>query len=440
MTGSEPQAASADGALVRARGLGKRYRIYRSPYLRLVEWATLGGTNLHRDFWALRDVSFELKRGDRFGILGMNGAGKSTLLALLAGILTPDEGTVETSGNVASLLELTAGFHREFTGRENVFMAGQIRGLTRRRMNDHLDDIIAFAEIGEFIDQPVRMYSSGMLVRLAFSVATVLKPDVLIVDEVISVGDVFFQHKCRQRIKELTDSGTALVLVSHSVDQVRSICNQGLVLDRGRAQFAGTSGRAADLYLKLIREREAAAAATTTARPAAPHLRRAGFPPLHALAYGPADVAEIVDVEVTDESGAKAEGFGIDEEVTLRISAQVKGPVQRLGASFLVRDKAGVDLLGTASHVYGCSVDRPQVGGVVSFTFSFRNPLREGHYSISAAVNRLPDGAEPRSALTIHQLDNVAGYLSRGLPDMDVYHRVYTPMQVSVAARGPAEG
>jgi len=453
--------AGADGAgeqrgqvLVRAQRLGKKYRIYKSPYLRLIEWTLLGGKNLHRDFWALRDVDVELRSGDRLGVLGMNGAGKSTLLALLTGILSPDEGSVETAGNVASLLDLAAGFHRDFTGRENVFLAGQLRGLTRRRMNDYLEGIIAFAEIGEFIDQPVRTYSSGMLMRLAFSVATMVRPDVLIVDEVISVGDAFFQHKCRQRMKELTAGGTALLLVSHSTDQIRTMCNRGLVLDRGRAIFLGSSERAADVYLKHIREREAAAAKSAAAAAlsavaapgegqeqtaAEPH-RAAGFPPAHAFGYGPADAAEIVNVEVTDASGAKADSFGINEDITLRICAYVKGLVENFGAAFLIRDKTGVDLLGVTSHHYGCTVQQPPAGEVVIFSFTFPNPLREGHYSISAALNRLADPANPRSGLIIHQFDNVAGYRSRGLPDLDVYCRVYVPVQVSVEASKPARG
>jgi len=433
---AEPRQA---GVLVRAGGLGKRYRIYKSPYLRLLEWGALGRARLHADFWALRNVSFELHSGDKLGVMGMNGAGKSTLLALVAGILHPDEGTVETTGRVAALLELAAGFHRDFTGRENIFLAGQLRGLTRRQMNAYLDDIIEFAEIGDFIEQPVRTYSSGMLMRLAFSVATTVTPDVLIVDEVISVGDAFFQHKCNQRMRELTAGGTALIFVSHSTDQIRAICNRGLVLDRGRPIYLGSSERAADTYLKHIREREAARAAEAAraslaglAAAAAERRRRQGFPPSHAFSYGVADLAEIVSVEVLNSRGEAADSFAVNEDVTLRMEAYVKAPVQNLGASFLVRDRAGVDLIGTTSHHYGYTVSGPLVGQVIAFTFTFRNVLREGHYSVSVAVNRLSDAGNPRSGLTIHQLDNVAGYRSSGLPDLDVYHRVYVPVEVRV--------
>ena len=439
---ARPEGGRPGRVLVRATGLGKKYRIYRSPQLRLMEWATLGRARLHADFWALRDVSFELSSGDKLGVMGMNGAGKSTLLALAAGILTPDEGSVETTGRVAALLELAAGFHRDFTGRENIFLAGQLCGLTRRQMAAYLDDIIEFAEIGDFIDQPVRTYSSGMLMRLAFSVATMVTPDVLIVDEVISVGDVFFQHKCSQRMRELTAGGTALIFVSHSTDQIRTICNRGLVLDGGRPVFLGSSERAADVYLKHIREREAARAAAATrsslaglaAAPGSEPRRREGFPPLHAFAYGAADVAEIVNVEVLNAQGERADSFAVNEDVTVRVEAYVKAAVEGLGASFLVRDRAGVDLIGTTSHHYGYTVSRPPVGQVIAFTFTFRNVLREGHYSIAAAVNRLREPDNPRSGLTIHQLDNVAGYRSSGLPDLDVYHRVYVPVEVRVEA------
>lgn len=438
---SERARAERDGVLVRAQGLGKKYRIYGSPRARLVEWASLGRLCRHRDFWALRDVSFELAPGDKLGVLGMNGAGKSTLLGLVAGLLTPNEGAVEAHGDVAALLDLAAGFHKDFTGRENVLLAGQLRGLTRRQMLHYMGDIVEFAEIGEFIDQPVRTYSTGMVMRLAFSVATMVTPDVLIVDEVISVGDAFFQHKCMQRMKELTGGGTALLFVSHSTDQVRTVCNRGLVLDQGRPVYIGDSERAADVYLREIREREARRAAQKSRAPrplpGGQSRRPQGFPPAHAFEYGPAERAEIVNVRVTDEDGAPRESFRIGEDVCLNIHVRVKADVERLGAAFLVRDRNGVDLLGTTSHHYGYTVERARPGQDLVFRFSFPNLLKAGHYACTAAINRLAPTRDLTAAITIHQFDNVAGYHSSGLPDLDVYHRVYAPVAVDVRSTAP---
>jgi len=440
MTAVATDGPTGDGALVRARELGKKYRVYEAPRHRLLEWCALGRLKLHRDFWALRDVSFDLEPGDKLGVLGMNGAGKSTLLGLVAGLLMPDAGSVEVNGDVAALLELAAGFHQDFTGRENIYLAGHLRGLTRARMKERLDDILDFAQIGDFIDQPVRTYSTGMLMRLAFSVATMVRPDVLIIDEVISVGDVFFQHKCVRRMKELTSGGSALIFVSHSTDQVRTLCNRGLVLDGGEPIFMGDSQRAADIYLKEIREREAAAAAdeARSAGKPAPQAdetaswRPEDFPPPHAFEYGAADAAEILNVQVTDTDGNPRDSFRISDDVHLRVVVRTKLAVEHLGTAFLLRDSTGVDLIGTTSHHYGYTVERAGAGRVMAFTFAFPNVLRSGHYSFSVAVNRLQDPEDPVSGLTIHQFDNVAGYESEGLPDLDVYHRVHVPVAVSV--------
>jgi len=434
------EAFSGDGrtgdAVVRIRGLGKRYRLYSNVRHQLVEWLTLNRLKLHRDFWALRGVDFELRPGDRLGVLGPNGSGKSTLLQLVAGILTPDEGTIELKGEVGALLELQAGFDPQFTGRENIFLAGQLRGISRKHMQGRLEGVIDFADIGEFIDQPVRTYSSGMFVRLAFSVATMMQPDILIVDEALSVGDVFFQHKCIRQIQELTSRGCILIFVTHSVDTVRSVCNRGLLLEEGRVAYLGTSEQAANIYLKHIREREAklasvrqdgeAASAHEGARPSG------RFPPADAFRSGDRLRAEITNVEVLDESGKRTDEFQTSSKMAVRIWVKTKQGFENMGASFIIRDAKGVDLMGTTSHHYGYTIERVEPGEVVNFTFEFPNMLRAGHYSLSCAVNYLPPGEiAPQSAMLIDQLDNVAIYRSVGLPDLDVYHRFYVPVEVS---------
>jgi ABC-type polysaccharide/polyol phosphate transport system ATPase subunit len=232
------------------RGVSKLYRIYERPQDRLKQ-ALFGrfGRVYGHDFWALRDVSFELERGEALGILGQNGAGKSTLLQIIAGTLAPTAGETRVVGRVAALLELGSGFNPEFTGRENVFLNGAVLGIGRAEIETKLDRIFAFADIGEFVDQPVKLYSSGMMMRLAFAVQAHVEPDVLIVDEALSVGDIRFQHKCMRHINQLIERGTTLLFVSHSTETVKRFCRRGLWLNGGQVRYFGDAGVAAQKYL-----------------------------------------------------------------------------------------------------------------------------------------------------------------------------------------------
>jgi ABC-type polysaccharide/polyol phosphate transport system ATPase subunit len=241
---------------ISVRGVGKMHRIYDSPQDRLKQMLWRGRRSYGREFWALRDVSFEVNRGEALGIIGRNGSGKSTLLQIIAGTMAPTEGEVQVSGRIAALLELGSGFNPEFTGRENVFLNGAILGIERAEVERRFDDIAAFADIGSFIDQPVKTYSSGMVMRLAFSVAASIEPEILIVDEALSVGDVYFQHRCMRRIKQLVDAGTTLLFVSHATDTVKRFCQRGLWLDSGVAHYFGEAGVAAERYLAFMRMRE----------------------------------------------------------------------------------------------------------------------------------------------------------------------------------------
>lgn len=248
----------ADVALA-VRGVGKRYMLYDRPHDRLKEqilWRF--GRRYGREFWALRDVTLEVARGEAVGIVGRNGSGKSTLLHVIAGTLAPTTGSVEVAGRVAALLELGSGFNPEFTGRENVFLNGAILGMSRAEVARRFDDIAAFADIGEFLDQPVKVYSSGMLVRLAFAVQAHVDADVLIVDEALAVGDVYFQHRCMRRVRQLVDRGTTLLFVSHATDTVKRFCRRGVWLDAGVVRYVGEAGVAVERYLAHTRMRQAA--------------------------------------------------------------------------------------------------------------------------------------------------------------------------------------
>jgi ABC-type polysaccharide/polyol phosphate transport system ATPase subunit len=234
--------------VIRVDNLGKCYRIYDTPKDRLKQALWRGRRQYYREFWALRDVSFEVKRGETLGIIGRNGSGKSTLLQMICGTLTPTDGTVQTHGRVAALLELGSGFNPEFTGRENVAINARLLGLSEKEVDEKFEQIVEFSEIGQFIDQPVKTYSSGMFVRLAFAIASHSDPDILIVDEALSVGDFAFQNKCITRIKQLREKGMTLIFVSHDLSTLQLICDRAIWIHEGRLKAAGDPIQACQDY------------------------------------------------------------------------------------------------------------------------------------------------------------------------------------------------
>jgi len=255
-----------------ATNVSKMYRMYARPSDRLKEMAWIGRRAFHHQFWALRDISFEVARGQTLGVIGPNGSGKSTLLEILTGILQPTTGRVRTSGRVAALLDLGAGFNPEFTGRENLFMNGEIMGLGRRHIERNFERIADFAEIGEFMDQPMKTYSTGMWVRLAFAAAIHVDPEVLVVDEALAVGDAIFANRCVQKFRELKARGVTVVLVSHDLALVKVICDRAMLLYEGRSHAEGDPGDVVNRYNALVldRQRAFAAAAAGAGRQSAP--------------------------------------------------------------------------------------------------------------------------------------------------------------------------
>jgi len=271
---------SSDTPLIDVKGLGKRYEIYEHPRDRLkqmvlpklhnlIDRAKLGRSQVapsyFREFWALRDVSFQVRPGESLGIIGRNGSGKSTLLQILAGTMAPTEGAVSVEGRIAALLELGSGFNPEFTGRENVLLNARILGLSQSEIEERYDRILSFADIGEFIGQPVKTYSSGMFVRLAFAVQAHIDASIVIIDEALAVGDVFFRQKCYARLEALRDSGAAIILVSHSMPDIEQYCERAIVLDHGRMHFAGPSAEASKRYYLLNQAQQVSERLTTTA-------------------------------------------------------------------------------------------------------------------------------------------------------------------------------
>lgn len=233
---------------IRVKELGKCYPLYQKPHDRLKRIIWNRNKNASHDFWALSDISFDVKKGESLGIIGRNGSGKSTLLQILCKTLTPTTGSFEINGSIAALLELGAGFNPEFTGKENIYLNGAILGFTKKQMDELYEEIISFADIGEYIDQPIKKYSSGMFVRLAFAIQACVRPDILIVDEALSVGDIFFQQKCANRMNQLREQGTTLIFVSHDMATVRDLCDKAIYLKSGKMIYSGSSIEAIRKY------------------------------------------------------------------------------------------------------------------------------------------------------------------------------------------------
>jgi lipopolysaccharide transport system ATP-binding protein len=302
------------GPAIRAIDLGKRYEIYDHPHQRLLQTLFRGRRRYYREFWALSGISIEVARGETLGIVGRNGSGKSTLLQLIAGTLFPTRGRVETKGRVAALLELGSGFNPDFTGRENVYLNGAILGISRREMNDAFDAIAAFAGIGDFIDQPVRTYSSGMMVRLAFSVAVHVTPDVLIVDEALAVGDTAFQAKCLKRVRELQSSGVAILLVSHASNTVIEFCDRAAYLANGELRMIGPSREVLERYASDLVSSEGGTPMTIPAVASGQSTIMES-----SLAEAARPASEIVAIRMTDSQGTGKNCFVHGEEIFVEI-------------------------------------------------------------------------------------------------------------------------
>ena len=359
---------------IRVSKLGKAYKQYDNRWSRLVEWVAPFLGPRHRLKWVIDDISFQLAPGDAVGIIGINGAGKSTLLKLITGTAQPTTGSVVITGRVAALLELGMGFHPDFTGRQNAYMAGQLIGLTVEEISALMPQIEAFAEIGDYIDQPVRVYSSGMQMRLAFSVATVKRPDVLIVDEALSVGDAYFQHKSFERIREFRKLCTTLLIVSHDRAAIQSICDRAILLDRGRLATQGSPEQVMDFYNALIAERESASVGQAVTAEGRVQTTSGS---------GEATVTAIV---LEDEHGTVLEVVNVGAAATLHIKVRVNAALPRLVLGYMIKDRLGQQIYGTNTHHMEMPLSDLRAGEVVDYRFHFPLNLGPGSYSISTAL------------------------------------------------------
>ena len=358
---------SSDDVAVRVEGLGKRYEVYPSPTARLKQFVVpklrraigLSTRPYHQDFWALRDVSFEVRRGEAFGIVGRNGSGKSTLLQLVTGTLAPTTGTVETRGRIAALLELGSGFNPDFSGRENVFLNGMLLGLSRAEVERRFDDIAAFADIGEHLEQPTRTYSSGMLVRLAFAVQVQLQPDILIVDEALAVGDALFQKRCFERIEKLLRNGVTVLFVSHDQESVRTLTRRALLLKNGQCAALGSSADVLLAYRRQLHDDEAVyfgklaslvrnrATAEAPADAASDGAAAAGGTPAGArsgaMSFGDGGV-QVTAVRTFDAAGAPCSMFDSGDVLRLRVECRADVATDKLNVAVRIRSREGVKI------------------------------------------------------------------------------------------------
>lgn len=400
---------------IRVEGVGKCYAIYDKPHHRLLQQLFPNARPWHREFHALREVGFEVRRGETVGIVGRNGSGKSTLLQIVCGTLTPSSGRVEVNGRIAALLELGAGFNPEFTGRENVFLNGTVLGLTRAEIEARFDSIAAFADIGEFIEQPVKTYSSGMYVRLAFAVAINVDPDILVVDEALSVGDEAFQRKCYARLEAMRERGATVLFVSHSAGAVIELCNRALLLDRGECLARGApkyviaryhkllyapADRLEDLRCELRAELrgEATASAAPAAAAARPPSEGAtageseedawfdpGLVPQSTVRYATRG-AEILDPHLETPAGRRVNVLrpGTLAVYAFRVRFQHAAGAVRFGMLF--KTTTGVELAGAVSAQPAAAIAAVDAGQEVQVRFRFRCLLAPGTYFTNAGV------------------------------------------------------
>lgn len=427
---------------IEVKNVTKVYRLYDRPADRLKESLSISRKNYHKDFYALKGVSFEVRRGESVGIIGTNGSGKSTILKIITGVLTPTEGSVQVDGRISALLELGAGFNMEYTGIENIYMNGTMMGFSKSDMDAKLTEILDFADIGDFVYQPVKSYSSGMFVRLAFAVAINVDPEILIVDEALSVGDIFFQSKCYRRMDELRKNGTTILMVTHDMSSVLKYCDRTVLLNDGVKVAEGKPGEMVDLYKKILagqygqleemveeRKRAELNDPSVSGNDAAQHAHGntdAAAGRTHGNADSPNEEnlmrysmtvnpnvneygnhkAEIYDFGVLDKNGRltnlvlKGESFTIREKI--RFYDHIEAPI----FTYTFRDKKGNDLTGTNTMFENADVESVDDGDEYEVSFTQNMDLQGGEYLLSMSCT----GFEQGEHVVYHRLYDILNF------------------------------
>ena len=407
---------------IKVENITKIYKLYDKPIDRLKESLSPGKKEYHKDFYALNELSFHVEKGQTVGIIGTNGSGKSTILKIITGVLTPTTGQVEVNGKNSALLELGAGFNMDYTGIENIYMNGTMMGYSKKEMDEKLQDILEFAEIGDFVYQPVKTYSSGMFVRLAFALAINVEPEILIVDEALSVGDVFFQSKCYRRMEEIRQRGTTILMVTHDMGSIIKYCDKVVLLNKGNFVAEGSAGHMVDLYKKILagqmesldaelaEEKDGAAGNNgrtdlemTDFSADASLMKTKLTINANRTEYGDGR-AEIYDLGLFDGRGnltnllIKGEMFTIRE--CIRFHADIETPI----FTYTIKDKKGTDLTGTNTMFEGTDIRPVKSGDEYQVEFTQKMTLQGGEYLLSMSCT----GFEHGEHVVYHRLYDVA--------------------------------
>lgn len=419
---------------IEVRDVTKIYRLYDKPIDRLKESLSLTHKEFHKDFFALNSLSFSVEKGQTVGIIGTNGSGKSTILKIITGVLTPTTGTVKVDGTISALLELGAGFNMDYTGIENIYMNGTMMGFTKKEMEEKLQDILDFADIGDFVYQPVKTYSSGMFVRLAFALAINVEPEILIVDEALSVGDVFFQAKCYRRMEEIRKNGTTILMVTHDMGSIIKYCDKVVLLNRGQFIAEGQPGKMVDLYKKILANQmdslqeelendysggmESANGCSggmeKENKPVTAHEKREDCQDGSLMKdkitinagrteYGDGR-AEIFDLGLYDQRGNLTNLLLKGEMFTIRERIRFHGPVKCPIFTYTIKDKKGTDLSGTNTMYEGTDIRQVGEGDVYDVSFTQKMTLQGGEYLLSMSCT----GFEGEELVVYHRLYDVA--------------------------------
>jgi ABC-2 type transport system ATP-binding protein len=419
------------------KGIGKKYRIASSKSLRLREVLSFGKKQHTQDFWALQDIELEVEPGTTLGILGRNGAGKSTMLQIISGVLQPTTGTIEVNGRLTAIFGLGSGFNPEFTGRENAMMNGLILGMDRQEMLDRYEEIEAFADIGDFMDHPVKTYSSGMKSRLGFAVAVNVDPDILVIDEALSAGDAAFKKRALQRMYDLKDSGTTVLFVSHSMGMVNRFCTEAVLLHRGHMISRGTPEEVVGQYHDVLEKTQNKKAARNAERN-----RQLDYTIAHEdeddmpnppkgkgkrEQRRPTGEAEILDVKLLDEDRQPADRVPSGSNLTVRVRARYAQAVDESAFGTVLRDRSGTLLFATSTGMEESSLGARAEGEVVTVNFTFGAPFRPGHYGVEATVlgdaGRLLGRTDEATAFEVVAEERPAGGVTQPPAGAEVHDR-----------------
>jgi lipopolysaccharide transport system ATP-binding protein len=405
--------------VLQVQNVGKSFRDYGSEWRRFGSWFGMRSPNV-KDHWVLRNISFAVHAGEAVGIVGQNGAGKSTLLKIITGTLGATEGSVRASGRVAAILELGMGFDPDLTGRQNSEHVAGLMGFSRAEIRTLLPRIEAFAEVGAYFDEPVRTYSSGMQMRVAFSLATASRPDVLIVDEALAVGDAYFVHKCFKRIREFREEGTTLLIVSHDKSAVQALCDRAVMIDQGRLVADGSPQEVLDFYNALISEKENSTVRQTRQDDGT------------AVTVSGTGEAVIDSIRLEDAAGHPVEFVGVGDPVDLVIRVRVESALARLVVGYVIRDRLGQAVFGTNSFYTDQVIEDAQTGDQFEFRARFPMNLGVGTYSFSVALSstetHLVNNYEWRDLALVFTVANTQRASFVGM--------AWVPPQITIVAHG----